>query len=130
MTIDSRAAPGSEGSIECESGNTESGVHGGGVVTEARVLCKVGESREPLLRAGEGKARRARGRRAFWASAFDDASEAGPIQCKEGRETKNSGYVPSNRADQVREEQLAAGAVVAAAVGRSWAEQQTTARKQ
>lgn len=72
-------APGSDGMIEEVSGNIEYGVHRAGEVTFASVFCKVGESREPLLRAGEGKALRASGRRAFWASAFDDASRTGPM---------------------------------------------------
>lgn len=76
----SRDAPGSAGMMADASGYAEYGVHGAGVVAEARVRWSVGESREPSLRAGEGKALRARGRRAlFWASAFDEPSESGPM---------------------------------------------------
>lgn len=76
----SRDAPGSAGMMADASGYAEYGVHGAGVVAEARVRWSVGESREPSLRAGEGKALKARGRRAlFWASAFDEPSESGPM---------------------------------------------------
>jgi hypothetical protein len=78
MTRASCDAPGSEGMMADASGKAEYGVHGVGALKDARVRWSVGESRRPSLRAGEGKALRARGRSTFRASAFDEPSE-GPM---------------------------------------------------